>query len=48
MIYIIYETNYGLRTIFIDGRSLPPQGTPQPFWYGYSVGRWTDGSDLIE
>jgi hypothetical protein len=39
-IYIIYETNYGLRTIFTDGRSLPPQGAPQPFWYGYSVGRW--------
>ena len=45
-IYIIYETNYGLRTIFMDGRSLPPQGSPQPFWYGYSVGRW-DGDTLV-
>jgi hypothetical protein len=45
-IYIIYETNYGLRTIFMDGRSLPPQGLPQPFWYGYSVGRW-DGDTLV-
>ena len=45
-IYIIYETNYGLRTIFMDGRSLPPQGQPQPFWYGYSVGRW-DGDTLV-
>ena len=44
--YIIYETNYGLRTIFMDGRSLPPQGQPQPFWYGYSVGRW-DGDTLV-
>ena len=45
-IYIVYETNYGLRTIFMDGRSLPPQGSPQPFWYGYSVGRW-DGDTLV-
>jgi hypothetical protein len=45
-IYIIYETNYGLRTIFMDGRSLPPQGSPQPFWYGYSIGHW-DGDTLV-
>jgi hypothetical protein len=45
-IYIIYEANYGLRTIFTDGRRLPPQGEPQPFWYGYSIGRW-DGTTLV-
>ena len=47
-IYIIYETNYGLRTIFTDGRSLPPQGGPQPFWYGYSVGRWEGDTLVVE
>jgi hypothetical protein len=47
-IYIIYETNYGLRTIFMDGRSLPPQGQPQPFWYGYSVGRWEGDTLVVE
>ena len=47
-IYIIYETNYGLRTIFMDGRSLPPQGAPQPFWYGYSVGRWEGDTLVVE
>jgi hypothetical protein len=47
-IYIIYETNYGLRTIFTDGRALPPQGAPQPFWYGYSVGRWEDDTLVVE
>jgi hypothetical protein len=47
-IYIIYETNYGLRTIFTDGRSLPPQGAPQPFWYGYSVGRWEGDTLVVE
>ncbi len=29
-IFIVYETNYGLRTIYMDGRKLPPQGEPQP------------------
>src|SRR6187549_1537190 len=45
-ILIIYESNYGLRTIYMDGRSLPPLGQAQPFWHGYSVGRW-DGDTLV-
>ena len=45
-IFLIYESNYGLRTIYLDGRSLPPQGEPQPYWHGYSVGRW-DGDTLV-
>src|SRR5713101_3618790 len=28
-ILIIYESNYGLRTIYMDGRSLPPLGAVQ-------------------
>ena len=46
MILIEYEANYGVRHIFLDGRELPPQGEPQPWWYGYSVGHW-DGDDLV-
>ncbi len=46
LIVILYEANYGLRYIYMDGRSLPPQGEPQPFWYGYSVGHW-DGDTLV-
>jgi hypothetical protein len=46
LIAIMYEANYGLRYIFTDGRALPPQGDPQPWWYGYSVGRW-DGDTLV-
>lgn len=42
---IAYEPNYGLRWVFTDGRTLPP-AEAQPFWYGYSVGRW-DGDDLV-
>ena len=46
LILIEYEANYGLRHIYMDGRALPPQGEPQPWWYGYSVGRW-DGDTLV-
>src|SRR6476659_3618820 len=46
VIAIMYEANYGLRYIYLDGRPLPPQGSVQPFWYGYSVGRW-DGDTLV-
>jgi len=46
MLLIEYEANYGLRHIYLDGRKLPPQGDPQPLWYGYSVGHW-DGDTLV-
>jgi len=46
LILIEYEANYGLRHIYLDGRELPPQGEPQPWWYGYSVGHW-EGNDLV-
>jgi len=46
LIIIEYEANYGIRHIYLDGRQLPPQGEPQPWWYGYSVGRW-EGDDLV-
>jgi hypothetical protein len=45
-IVIVYESNYGLRTIYTDGRTLPKQGEPQPYWHGYSVGRW-EGDTLV-
>jgi hypothetical protein len=44
VIAIIYEANSGLRQIFIDGRSLPKDA--EPWWYGYSVGKW-DGDTLV-
>jgi hypothetical protein len=47
-ILIIYESNYGLRTIYTDGRRLPPQGEPQPYWHGYSVGRWEGDTLVVE
>jgi hypothetical protein len=45
---IVYESNYGIRTIYTDGRRLPKQGEPQPFWHGYSVGRWEGDTLVVE
>jgi hypothetical protein len=44
-VLIIYEANNGLRQIFTDGRPLP-SGDPQPWWFGYSTGKW-DGDTLV-
>ena len=48
LILIEYEANYGLRHIYTDGRKLPPQGEPQPWWYGYSVGHWEGDTLVVE
>lgn len=45
LMVIIYESNYGVREIFLDGRP-SPDNDPQPWWYGYSTGRW-DGDTLV-
>jgi hypothetical protein len=45
LIVIMYEGNAGLRQIHMDGRPLP-DNDPQPWWYGYSTGRW-DGDTLV-
>jgi len=43
-VVILYEANDGRREIFLDGRKLPAD--PEPWWYGYSVGKW-DGDTLV-
>jgi len=43
VIVILYEANGGVRQIFTDGRPLPKD--PQPWWFGYSTGKW-DGDTL--
>jgi hypothetical protein len=45
--YIIYEANSGLRQIFTDGRSLPGKDA-DPWWYGYSVGKWEGDTLVVE
>jgi len=45
LLVIIYESNYGLREIFLDGRPAP-DNNPIPWWYGYSRG-WWEGDTLV-
>jgi len=47
LIVITYEANYGLRYIYMDGRPLPGKDA-QPWWYGYSVGRWEGDTLVVE
>ena len=42
---ITYESNYGLRYVYLDGRPAP-NNDPQPWWFGYSRGRW-EGNDTL-
>ena len=42
---ILYEGNSERREIFTDGRT-HPSNDPQPWWNGYSVGRW-EGDVLV-
>jgi hypothetical protein len=44
VIVILYEANAGIRQIFTDGRPLPKDA--DPWWYGYSTGRW-EGDTLV-
>lgn len=48
LVVIAWEANYGLRFIHTDGRKLPPLGEPQPWWYGYSAGRWEGDTLVVE
>ncbi|MEP7308369.1 MAG: hypothetical protein ABJA98_22935 [Acidobacteriota bacterium] len=47
LIVILYEGNAGVRQIFTDGRALP-QKEAQPWWYGYSVGKWEGDTLVVE
>ena len=44
VIVIIYEANAGIRQIFTDGRPQPKD--VEPWWFGYSTGKW-DGDTLV-
>lgn len=45
LMIIIYEGNWGIRQVLMDGRS-SPDNDPLPWWYGYSIGEW-DGDELV-
>jgi hypothetical protein len=42
----MFEWGHTFRTIWMDGRALPPQDEAEPRWLGYAVGRW-DGDTLV-
>jgi len=46
VIVILYEANAGVRQIFTDGRPLPRD--PQPWWFGYSTGKWQGDTMVVE
>ena len=48
LLVIVYEANGGLRQIFLNGRTLPKADDVQPWWYGYSVGKWDGDTLLVE
>jgi hypothetical protein len=47
VIVILYEGNAGVRQIFTDERPLP-NNDPQPWWFGYSVGKWEGDTLVVE
>lgn len=47
LLVMLYEGNAGIRQIFIDGRPLP-DNDPQPWWFGYSTGRWVGDTLVVE
>jgi hypothetical protein len=47
LVVMIYEANYGLRQIYMDGRPRPGND-PQPWWYGYSRGGWEKDTLVVE
>jgi hypothetical protein len=44
---IMYEAQGEVRQIFTDGRK-SPDNDPQPWWRGYSVGRWEGDTLVVE
>jgi hypothetical protein len=46
VIVILYEANAGVRQIFTDGRPLPKDA--EPWWYGYSIGKWEGDTLVVE
>jgi len=46
VIVILYEANGGIRQIFTDGRPQPEDA--EPWWFGYSTGKWEGDTLVVE
>ena len=47
VLVMLYEGNAGIRQLFTDGRPLPAND-PQPWWFGYSTGRWMGDTLVVD
>ena len=47
LLIVMNEPDTSYRQIFTDGRPLPAKDA-DPWWYGYSVGRWEDDTLVVE
>jgi len=47
VVVMLYEGNAGIRQLFTDGRPLPGND-PQPWWFGYSTGRWMGDTLVVD
>src|SRR5262245_177292 len=53
-VFQLFQYQRIYREIWTDGRSLPGdvsganRQSPDPRWYGYSIGRWSDGVLIVE
>jgi hypothetical protein len=46
LLIVLNEMNAGYRQVFLDGRALPDD--PSPSWQGYSSGRWSDDTLIVD
>jgi hypothetical protein len=46
LLVVLNEMNAGYRQVFLDGRALPDD--PSPSWQGYSSGRWSGDTLVID
>jgi hypothetical protein len=48
-VILIYEgSGTTVREVFLDGRALPKADDVEPWWNGYSVGRWEGDTLVVE
>jgi hypothetical protein len=45
-VMMVYQNSQAWRNVWTDGRELPKE-VPEPRWYGYSVGKWTDDYTFV-